>query len=157
MIYFMQSLDKIKIGYTSSGLLERKKQMQTGNPHGLVIIGTVKGTMDHELKIHNTLADYRATGEWFYDCKEVRGYIRDILDKKIKAEHTVTMALTGEKITRTTESPEWLSPFLTYNKIKHEKLCKIVNDVKDIEVGINNLLAKKERLETKYVKIIKGN
>ena len=157
MIYFMQSLDKIKIGYTSRGLLERKKQMQTGNPHGLVIIGTVKGTMEHESKIHNTLADYRATGEWFYDCKEVRGYIRDILDKKIKAEHTVTMALTGEKTTRTTESPEWLSPFLTYNKIKHEKLSKIVNDVKDIELGINNLLAKKERLETKYVKIIKGN
>ena len=154
MIYFMQSLDKIKIGYTYNGLLKRKKQMQTGNPHGLVIIGTVKGTMDHELKIHNTLADYRVTGEWFYDCKEVREYIRDILDKKIDVEHTVNMAITGERITRTTENPEWLSPFLTYNMIRHEKLCKIVNDVKDIEVEINHLLAKKERLETKYVKII---
>tara|TARA_R110000744_G_scaffold79987_2_gene156995 strand:+ start:1996 stop:2457 length:462 start_codon:yes stop_codon:yes gene_type:complete len=153
----MQSLDKIKIGYTANGLLERKKQMQTGNPHGLVIIGTVKGTMAHELKIHNTLADYRAIGEWFNDCKEVRKYIRDILDKKIKVEDTVTMAISGERITRTTEGPEWLSPFLTYNKIKHEKLCKIVNDVKDTEIEINHLLAKKERLETKYVKIIKGN
>ena len=154
MIYFMQSLDKIKIGYTSNRVFERKRQLETGNPHGIVGIGTVQGNKDHEKKIHTQLEQYIIHGEWVKDCPEVRQYISDILNnqKVIKYEsHT----LYGTINTYNTSDPKWLNEFEDREQKNSNKIDEVVKEIRKIEIEINHLLERKRQLDTKYLKTVK--
>ena len=159
MVYFLQSLDKIKIGYTNNPVIKRKRDMETGNPHGIVIIGTVKGDQRHENKMHCDLEEYCAIGEWFKDCTEVRTYITDILEKKndlpIKIFGMDEFGTHYEKDIVLGDA-EWVNTFKNNFNIKSNKLSLIIEEIRDIEVHIHQLLAKKKRLETKYIKSIKN-
>ena len=162
MIYFIQSLDKIKVGYTTD-IEQRKKSLTIGNPHGLVVIGTIKGTKEHESKIHRKLKDHHVSGEWFHDNSNVRKYIEDILNKKVeikyKAKHFVfsdDLSLTIDTRSHKTEDPEWIGAWQELHDIRINGMGEISAEVKKIELKINQLLAKKKRLEEKYIKMVKG-
>ena len=160
MIYFIQSLDKIKIGYTTN-IKQRKKSLAIGNPHGLVVIGTIKGTQEHESRIHRKLKDHHVSGEWFNDNSDVRKYIEDILNKKVeikyKAKHFVfsdDSSLTIDTKSHKAEDPEWVGAWHELHGIRSNEIGEISAEVSKIELKINQLLAKKKRLETKYIKTV---
>tara|TARA_R100001463_G_scaffold23195_4_gene55673 strand:- start:835 stop:1293 length:459 start_codon:yes stop_codon:yes gene_type:complete len=150
----MQSLDKIKIGYTKN-ISKRKRALEIGNPHGIVVIGTVKGNIDHEHKIHTQLEQYIIQGEWVRDCPEVRQYISDILNnqKVVKYE---THTIYGEKNIYCTSDPKWLNEFESHEQNNSNQINDILKKIRKIEIEINHLLANKKKLEIRYIKIIKG-
>ena len=163
MIYFIQSLDKIKIGYTSNNVMERKRGMETGNPHGMIVIGLVDGDKTHEHKIHSALDEYCAFGEWFFDCNEVRKYISDILNGKKVVKYKQRMMHPYGKIDTplqvkeiSTSNPEWLDDFISNNVNKSKELSDISVGIRDIEIKICHLLADKKNLELKYLKTVKN-
>lgn len=67
----------IKIG-RSEDPRARLKQLQTGNPRQLEVIGFIVG--DHEQRVHRFLSDSQANrcvGEWFADEGWTRTLLRD--------------------------------------------------------------------------------
>ncbi len=66
MIYFIKDTvsQAIKIGYSKKPK-SRLGELQTGNPHKLIIVGTVKGTEADEHSFHGKFAEHRLEGEWF--------------------------------------------------------------------------------------------
>jgi hypothetical protein len=151
----MQSLDKIKVGYTSHNATDRKRSMETGNPHGIVVIGIVKGTKEHERKIHQQLQDYHVQGEWFRDCKEVRGYINEVLNNK-KIVKYQTHHHNGYSKTNETSKPKWMNEFIKCEKNNLKEISLITNEIHEIEVEINRLIGKKKLLDKRYIKLIQN-
>tara|TARA_R110002020_G_scaffold155722_1_gene336961 strand:- start:419 stop:889 length:471 start_codon:yes stop_codon:yes gene_type:complete len=154
MIYFMQSLNKIKIGYTSNNVAERKRQLETGNPHGIVVIGTVQGSKMHETDLHNSLKEHKIQGEWFEDCTEVRNYIADILDKKRIVKYKQCLYGGGEITVATTE-PIWINQFNTFEQVNFKKVQKVIQRIRETEISINRLVGQKKMLDREYIKLIK--
>lgn len=66
-IYLLGSAEPLalKIGFTKQDPRDRLKQLQTGNPARLTLIGWYPGTLKEEQELHKTLAEYRIGGEWF--------------------------------------------------------------------------------------------
>lgn len=68
MIYFIQSGAKkfIKIGYTKN-IDRRIKELQTGNPEKLILLGTLPGGFEFEKGLHDLYKYYRIRpdSEWF--------------------------------------------------------------------------------------------
>ena len=82
MIYFVKDTvtQAIKIG-RSKKPKGRLSELQTGNPHKLVILGTVAGAANEEASFHGKFVQHRLEGEWFKG--EI---IEEVLD--IIATHT---------------------------------------------------------------------
>ena len=150
----MQSLNKIKIGYTSNNVAERKRQLETGNPHGIVVIGTVQGSKMHETDLHNSLKEHKIQGEWFEDCTEVRNYIADILDKKRIVKYKQCLYGGGEITVATTE-PIWINQFNTFEQVNFKKVQKVIQRIRETEISINRLVGQKKMLDREYIKLIK--
>lgn len=55
----------VKIGFTKGDPRKRLKQLQTGSPTKLVLCGWYPGTQGQERELHQQLAKYNLTGEWF--------------------------------------------------------------------------------------------
>ncbi|WP_324695475.1 GIY-YIG nuclease family protein [Novosphingobium sp. RL4] len=55
----------VKIGFTKQDPRVRLKQLQTGNPMKLKLLGWFPGTQREERGLHESLAAYRIGGEWF--------------------------------------------------------------------------------------------
>ena len=161
MVYFIQSLDTIKIGCTKN-LNERIKGIQTSNPHGLVVIGAIKGNSFEEKAIHKKLEKYRVTGEWFKNCNEVRSCIEKILngefrfyyDKIIWKKDGSGRCNLGKEEVRL-EGSEIINMWTEYNSNKNGTLHKITRNLKKVQREINMLLAKKLKLEKDYIKTVK--
>jgi hypothetical protein len=66
MIYFVKDTftQAIKIGYSRKPT-QRIGTIQTGNPHKLMLLGTVPGTPADEDSFHGKFAHHRLQGEWF--------------------------------------------------------------------------------------------
>ena len=154
MVYFVQSLNKIKVGFTEN-LPHRMQNMRTANPHGMVLIGTVNGNKRHENKIQKVLKDYNITGEWFKDCEEVREYIDKILNDGIKVKYK-QMEWDGSESIVEVEEPEKMASWEDHKDKKLDVLVDIVADMMEIEHSLSRLLAKKIGLEKKYVKVIRS-
>jgi hypothetical protein len=71
MIYFIESGDYVKVGYTSD-IKNRYKKYVTENPNQIKLLATFKGGYDTEKKIHRQLKEYHHRGEWFKFNDEVR-------------------------------------------------------------------------------------
>jgi len=143
--------------------MERKRGMETGNPHGMIVIGLVNGDKTHEHKIHSALEKYCSFSEWFFDCSEVRKYISDILNGKKVVKYKQRMMHPYGKIDTplqvkeiSTSNPEWLDDFISNNVNKSKELSDISVEIRDIEIKICRLLADKKNLELKYLKIVKN-
>lgn len=72
----------VKIGFTSKNPFARMKDLQTGCPFVMEMLGYILGNMEHESELHRVLAEYRQTGEWF----EYSDYVRQIINSEMLAE-----------------------------------------------------------------------
>lgn len=67
-IYFieMEGTNSIKIGFTANNdVTARMRQLQTGQPKKLRLLGSLPGDQDAERTLHAVFAGYRSNGEWF--------------------------------------------------------------------------------------------
>ncbi len=66
-VYFIACPEprSIKIGYTRKHPINRLKQLQTGCPSALVLLGWFPGDQCDESDLLRDLASYRLSGEWF--------------------------------------------------------------------------------------------
>lgn len=65
-VYFIQSLDKIKIGLSHGKRFPgRVEALHVANPHGLNLICAILGNRDVEMQLHAILSKWRVSGEWF--------------------------------------------------------------------------------------------
>lgn len=73
-VYFIRSGNYIKIGYAEQPR-RRLKELQTGNPEKLQLLGTVPGGPDREREIHHLFNDFRVKGEWFELVTDILAYL----------------------------------------------------------------------------------
>lgn len=78
-IYFIQSEnnDLIKIGFTVD-LNRRIKMLQNMSPVKLKLLGSQKGSINDERKLHKRFKKYRSHGEWFEPKKIIINYINKL-------------------------------------------------------------------------------
>jgi hypothetical protein len=76
-VYFVAGGPFIKIGW-SFLIKTRVASLQTGNPYKLELLGAIPGSIDTERELHEMFKKYRAEGEWFEDCQEIRDFIRTV-------------------------------------------------------------------------------
>jgi hypothetical protein len=55
----------IKIGWTGGDTKARMRDLQIGNPHRLILLGTIDGSIRLERRLHCCFSKYRIGGEWF--------------------------------------------------------------------------------------------
>ena len=78
-VYFVAADGRIKIGFTAGPVEKRIKHFRTYLTGPIEIIGHMDGDVRVERAVHGHLKQYRLQGEWFRDCAEVRGSIRNFL------------------------------------------------------------------------------
>lgn len=64
-VYFIRSGDRVKIGFTTHDPRERLRELQTGNPTRLELLGAAWASMHAEQQLHRRYAAQRVGGEWF--------------------------------------------------------------------------------------------
>jgi Meiotically up-regulated gene 113 len=91
-IYFIGCREplSIKIGFTAKDPLGRMKQLQTGNPSRLVMLGWFPGNQRLERQLHADMEEFRLSGEWFALDERAN----DILRGPMSCLH-INNALTG--------------------------------------------------------------
>lgn len=66
----------VKIGFTRGNPRQRLKELQTGCPLQMYLLGAIPGCMTMEAELHGVLEQYRVIGEWFiFD-----GYAEIVID-----------------------------------------------------------------------------
>jgi hypothetical protein len=77
VIYFIEAVGAglLKIGFTDRDPLERLRELQTGCPHTLRLLGTCPGTQADERQFHELWATTRTTGEWFRIDDRLRWFL----------------------------------------------------------------------------------
>lgn len=73
-VYFIRSGNYIKIGYADSPR-RRLKELQTGNPEKLDLMGTVPGGTARERELHELFCDFHVKGEWFQLVTDILAYL----------------------------------------------------------------------------------
>lgn len=77
MIYFIEAVgaNLLKIGFTDRDPEERLKELQTGCPHRLRVVGVWDEPASCEKYHHEQWQHLRETGEWFRIDERLRGYM----------------------------------------------------------------------------------
>lgn len=77
MVYFISDLEKIKIGFTKQNVNKRLRQLNTGSPKQLYLLGYIEGDKNLEKYLHIKFDKYkvRNNGEWFIANQEIIEYI----------------------------------------------------------------------------------
>lgn len=75
-VYFIQSGSNgpIKIGAAASPL-SRLRELQTGNPAQLTMLGVEPGGSSRERELHQRFSAHRLGGEWFAPANDLLAYI----------------------------------------------------------------------------------
>jgi hypothetical protein len=75
-IYFVTAseLPFVKIGFAGS-VRARIAALQIGSPYRLKVLTTFHGNMEDESTLHEILARYRASGEWFHWARPIHELI----------------------------------------------------------------------------------
>lgn len=78
VIYFVQAGPggSIKIG-TTSDLDRRLRELQTGNPVSLILLGTIPGSREEEHVVQSMFKHLQMEGEWFRPGEDLLAFIRD--------------------------------------------------------------------------------
>jgi len=65
-VYFIEASESgfLKIGWAKDPV-KRLRELQTGCPYELTILGQCPGSLEDEAAFHRTYADLRVRGEWF--------------------------------------------------------------------------------------------
>lgn len=81
MIYFITEKGShyVKIGY-SEDPVKRLKELQTGNPRKLKILGILPGLFEAEKGYHEAFSKYRVQGEWFKNTGKLKSCIIVLTD-----------------------------------------------------------------------------
>lgn len=69
----------VKIGFTRKNPQGRLRELQTGCPYKMRLLGFVFGTVGREQELHDVLRDDRAEGEWFVYSDYVSLIVKDQL------------------------------------------------------------------------------
>src|SRR5207249_616896 len=87
----------IKIGYSRKPL-KRLGMLQTGNPHKLILLGSVAGTPDDEASFHSRFAQHRLEGEWFKGViiEEVLSIISAYKEQRLAMRRKTVTDATGK-------------------------------------------------------------
>jgi hypothetical protein len=97
----------IKIGYTSGAAVARLADLQCGSPLRLRIVGTFKGDIGRERRIHGDLAEHRLHGEWFSVNETVMSYLRAATTEEIMPSGARLESYLGPRLSAT---PHWHGP-----------------------------------------------
>lgn len=73
-VYFIRAGNYIKIGYADDPR-KRLKELQTGNPNKLELLGSIPGDVSREKEVHHIFSDFRVNGEWFELTTDILAYI----------------------------------------------------------------------------------
>lgn len=76
----------VKIGFTAGDVEERRRALQTGCPHELVVELTFAGTMEDERRAHMIHRERRGVGEWFDLAEEQVRLIPGIIRRRLEDE-----------------------------------------------------------------------
>lgn len=81
-IYFLQAKGDgpIKIGFTTDSPANRKRNLQTGCPWPIKLIGAIEGTESQEKQIHFLLSRWNTKGEWFEPHPIVLAAVRTAIE-----------------------------------------------------------------------------
>ena len=76
VIYFFQDsvTNEIKIGWAANWL-RRIRELQPGNPHPLIVLGTMKGNHKQEKLLHRQFRHLWVFGEWFEPADDLLSFI----------------------------------------------------------------------------------
>lgn len=84
-VYFIEAAgtDRIKIGWTAQAVELRLKQIRTGSPVDLVILGSFAAKQETEHRLHRQFRALRVRpgGEWFHASDELRAYIAHMQER----------------------------------------------------------------------------
>lgn len=69
----------IKIGYTGKDPFQRVRELQTGNPNALQLVGWIEEGRGFESWLHGIFRDDRMQGEWFKASHRLYGFIQGYL------------------------------------------------------------------------------
>lgn len=77
-IYFVQCGQDgpIKIGFTAGDPGKRMKSMQCNTPHELKLMGTKRGGLKDERRLHIKFALHHIRGEWFHPVPDLLEFIK---------------------------------------------------------------------------------
>jgi hypothetical protein len=86
-VYVMQAGDYIKIGVTTTSIIQRAKQVQTGCPIPIeeIFFFTMESSNEAyfcEKILHQELSEHKSHGEWFHCFRKYTSKIEKILGKK---------------------------------------------------------------------------
>lgn len=65
----------IKVGFTDGEMGQRLRALQNGNPHKLMVLGTMSGKIEDELAILKRFANLRMESEWLQRTDELMDFI----------------------------------------------------------------------------------
>lgn len=82
-VYFITDGRYIKIGTTKIGAEKRLKQLNTGSPLRLYLLGYITGGKEKEKELHKKFQQYkvRNNGEWFSPEDDLINYLNKINEK----------------------------------------------------------------------------
>lgn len=72
----------VKVGFTAGNPMARLKNLQTGCPLPLNLIGYVLGTVVGEQELHDVFRGERTVGEWFV----LTDYVERVIDDQLNRE-----------------------------------------------------------------------
>lgn len=70
----------VKVGFTAKFPEARVRNLQTGCPFKITLLGYVFGNQGGEIDLHDVLKDHRCGGEWFLWSEYVERIVRGQLD-----------------------------------------------------------------------------
>lgn len=73
----------VKVGYTRKNPFGRMRDLQTGCPFKMAMLGFAFGNQQMESELHDVFSHYRKEGEWF----EFSDYISNNIDLILSAEY----------------------------------------------------------------------
>lgn len=112
MIYFIQSNDYVKVGYTSN-LKNRYKKYVTENPEPIKLIGKCNGGFDTEKKIHKQMHEWHYRGEWFYLTEASRIRLYEIIKENKDTVEPQKKPKVKKKSTSHVETSQLLRQYTT--------------------------------------------
>lgn len=77
-VYFIQDGEYIKIGFSSTGAIDRLLVLQGANPRPLTLVATMPGTKALETELHARFHSLRVRGEWFRAEAPLLDFIRSL-------------------------------------------------------------------------------
>jgi len=88
LVYFAESVRRIKVGYTSDCPIKRVKTLQTSSPMPVRLVAVARGTFADERDLHDLLRKDNVQGEWFQPSVDVRNAVKLARSGKSAAEIT---------------------------------------------------------------------